>query len=74
MQVKDFIEDFKREILQLEQDSQLDPGEKQLIAKLKGLDVSSLRSDLKDALSDDEMAILFKIFIRILRLLGVEVL
>jgi len=73
MQIKDFMEDFKREIVQLEKDNRLDSEEKKVLAKLKELDVSELRNDLKDALRKDELEILFRIFIHILALLGIEV-
>jgi hypothetical protein len=73
MQVKDFMGDFKKEIVQLENSNQLDTEERQVLKKLKELDVSGLRSDLKEALSNDELEILFRIFIHILELLGMEV-
>ena len=49
--------------------SDLKAEEKQVVRKLKSLDRSGLRSQLSDALSEDEMEILF---ILLLRLLGFE--
>jgi hypothetical protein len=73
MKAKDFMEDFKKEITQLEKSNKLDFEEKKILVKLKELDISELRNDLKDALSEDELKTLFKIFIYILELLGIEV-
>lgn len=69
MKVEDLLQEFDKQLQEIEKKNQLKPEEKQIVKKLKALDRSGLRSQLSDALNDNEMEILFML---ILKLLGFE--
>jgi hypothetical protein len=67
MKVEDLLKDFGKQLDQLDNKSQLNPEEKRVVKKIRGLDRAKLRSRLQEIFSDDEREILF---ILLLRLLG----
>lgn len=66
MKVEDILKEFNKQIEQVERKNQLDQEEKKVVKKLRGLDRSALRSQLRNALTDDELAILFILLLKIL--------
>jgi len=70
MRVEDLLEKFGEQLEKADKKNQLNPQEKKVLLKLRGLDRLGLRSQLKDAISDqEEMEI---IFITLLKLLSGE--
>lgn len=70
MRVEDLLENFGEQLEKADKKNQLNPQEKKVLLKLRGLDRLGLRSQLKDAISDqEEMEI---IFITLLKLLSGE--
>ena len=67
MKVEDLLKDFGKKLEQLDNQSQLNPEEKKVVKKIRGLDRAKLRSRLQEILIDDEREILF---ILLLKLLG----
>lgn len=69
MKAEELLKEFDKQLKEIEQSNKIKPEEKKVIKKLKALDRSALRSQLSNALNEDEMEILF---ILILKLLGFE--
>ena len=67
--VEDVLKQFGKELEESDRKNQLQPEEKQVVRKLRGLDRSAFRSQLRESLSDEEIEILFFV---ILKLLGIE--
>lgn len=66
MKVEDILKEFGERFEKIERKNQLKPEEKKIVKKLKNLDRAALRSQLQEALSDDELQILFIILIKLL--------
>lgn len=66
MKVEDLLKEFGKQFEEIENKNQLAPEEKKIVKKLRGLDRAALRSQLQDALSDDELEIIFMILIKLL--------
>jgi len=66
MTPKEVLEKFNKKFEELEKNNKLKPEERKAFRKLKGLDKNALRSDMKSALSDDEVELLFILLIKIL--------
>lgn len=64
--VKDILKEFGEQVEEIDKKNQLQSEEKKVIRKLRGLDRSALRSQLQDALTDDELEILFILLLKIL--------
>ncbi|MCU0515326.1 MAG: hypothetical protein MUC60_00415 [Oscillatoria sp. Prado101] len=64
---EEILKKFGRQFEELEIRNRLEPEEKKVVRKLKGLDRDKLRFQLQHALRDDEIEILF---ILLLKLLG----
>ena len=60
------LKQFGKQLEELENRNKLEPDEKKVVRKLKGLDRQKLRSQLQDALSDDERETLFIILLKLL--------
>jgi hypothetical protein len=69
MKVEELLKEFDKQLKEVENTNKIKLEEKKVIKKLKALDRSALRSQLSNALNDDEMEILFML---ILKLLGFE--
>ncbi|XWK88977.1 MAG: hypothetical protein U7127_02605 [Phormidium sp.] len=69
MKAEELLKEFDKQLKEIEQSNKIKPEEKKVIKKLKALDRTGLRSELREALNDDEMEILFLL---ILKLLGFE--
>lgn len=66
---EDILKEFDKQFKEIEGINQLKPEEKKVIQKLRSLDRAALRSKLQDALSHDELEILFRL---ILQLIGFD--
>ncbi|HBK96599.1 MAG TPA: hypothetical protein DD001_04335 [Microcoleaceae bacterium UBA10368] len=66
MRVEDLLKGFGKQLEEFDKNNQLNSEEKKVFGKLKGLDRYGLRSQLKEAISDDEMEILFLILLKLL--------
>lgn len=66
MKPEDIIKEFDKQFEQVEKKNQLDQEEKKVVKKLRGLDRSALRSQLRNALTNEELEILFILLIKIL--------
>lgn len=66
MRVEDLLKGFGKQLEEFDTNNQLNSEEKKVFGKLKGLDRYGLRSQLKEAISDDEMEILFLILLKLL--------
>jgi len=66
MKVEDLLKEFGKQFEEMERKNQLTLEQKRTIKKLRALDRAALRSQLQDALSDDELEIILMIFIKIL--------
>jgi uncharacterized membrane protein YhaH (DUF805 family) len=66
MKVEEILKEFDKQFEQVERKNQLDQEEKKVVKKIRGLDRSALRSQLQDALTDDELEILFILLLKIL--------
>ncbi|MCL1465696.1 hypothetical protein [Argonema galeatum] len=64
--VEDILKEFGDQFDKIEKRDQLEDKEKKVVRKLRGLDRSKLRSQMRDALSDDEIEILFLILLKLL--------
>lgn len=64
--VEDILKEFGEQFDKIEKRNQLEDEEKKVVRKLRGLDRSKLRSQMRDALSDDEIEILFFILLKLL--------
>lgn len=69
MKGEELLKEFDKQLKEIENSNKINPEEKKVIKKLKALDRSALRSQLSNALNDDEIEILFML---ILKLLGFE--
>ncbi|MCL1469108.1 hypothetical protein [Argonema antarcticum] len=69
MKAEELLKEFDKQLKEIEKSNKIKPEEKKVIKKLQELDRSGLRSELRNALNDDEMEILFML---ILKLLGFE--
>ncbi len=66
MKVEDLLKEFGKQFEEIENKNKLAPEEKKIVKKLRGLDRAALHSQLQDALSNDELEILFIILIKLL--------
>lgn len=66
MKVADILKEFGKQFEENENKNQLAPEEKKIVKKLRGLDRAALRSQLQEALSGDELEILFILLIKLL--------
>lgn len=66
MKVEDILKEFDKQFEQVEKKNQLDQEEKKVVKKLRGLDRSALRSQLRSALTNEELEILFILLLKIL--------
>ncbi|MEG4286188.1 hypothetical protein QUB68_23955 [Microcoleus sp. A006_D1] len=65
--VEQIINQFNKEFEKIENRNKLEPEEKRVIRKIKGLDRSKLRSQIvRDNLDQDELEILFLLLLKIL--------
>lgn len=65
--VEEIINQFNKEFEKIENRNKLEPEEKRVIRKIKGLDRSKLRSQIvRDNLDQDELEILFLLLLKIL--------
>lgn len=66
MKVEDLLKEFDKKFEQVERTNKLDQAEKKVVKKLRSLDRSALRSQLRQSLSNDELEILFILLLKIL--------
>ncbi|GAB4287764.1 MAG: hypothetical protein Fur0025_21550 [Oscillatoriaceae cyanobacterium] len=66
MKVDDIINNFGKQLDQLDKESKLNPEQKKVFKKIRGLDRTKLRSRLKEIFSDDEREILFLLLLKLL--------
>ncbi len=66
MKVEDILKEFDKQFEQVEKKNQLDQEEKKVVKKLRGLDRSALRAQLRSALTNEELEILFVLLLKIL--------
>lgn len=66
MEVEDILKEFDKQFEQAEKNDQLDKEEEKIVKKLRGLDRSVLRSQLRSALTNEELEILFILLLKIL--------
>ena len=74
MAVEDFLKEFEKEIDKLKKMGELTQQEAKVVQRLEDFDDDfDLEKELQDALEADEREALFSLFIKILRMLGIEV-
>ncbi|MEG5031713.1 hypothetical protein [Microcoleus sp. AT3-D2] len=67
MRVEDLLQNFGNQLEKADRNNQLNPEEKKVFRKLRGLDRLGLRSQIKKAISDDdEMEIIFLLLLKLL--------
>jgi hypothetical protein len=66
MKIEDLLQQFDEQFEQAENKNQLDQEEKKVIKKLRGLDRSALRSEIRNSLTNEERERLFLLLIKIL--------
>ncbi|MEG4575852.1 hypothetical protein QUA56_24755 [Microcoleus sp. N3A4] len=67
MRVEDLLQNFGNQLEKADRNNQLNPEEKKVFRKLRGLDSLGLRSQIKKAISDDdEMEIIFLLLLKLL--------
>jgi hypothetical protein len=66
MKLEELLNKFGQEFEELEKKNQLKPEEKKVVKKIRSLDQAALRSQLQEALSDDDLEILFILLIKLL--------
>ncbi|NJK70585.1 MAG: hypothetical protein HC941_32475 [Microcoleus sp. SU_5_3] len=67
MRVEDLLQNFGNQLEKADRNNQLNPEEKKVFRKLRGLDRLGLRSQIKEAISDDdEMEIIFLLLLKLL--------
>lgn len=66
MRVEDLLQNFGDQLEKADRNNQLNPEEKKVFRKLRGLDRLGLRSQLKESISDDDMEIIFLFLIKLL--------
>ncbi len=66
MKVEEILKEFDEQFEQVERKNQLDTEERKFVKKIRGLDRSALRSQLRSALTEEELEILFILLLKIL--------
>jgi hypothetical protein len=67
MRVEDLLQNFGDQLEKADKNNQLNPDEKNVLRKLRGLDRLGLRSQMKEAISDDdEIEIIFLLLLKLL--------
>lgn len=66
MRVEDLLQNFGNQLEKADRNNQLNPEEKKVFRKLRGLDRLGLRSQIKKPISDDEMEIILLLLLKLL--------
>ncbi len=66
MKVEEILKEFDEQFEQVERKNQLDTEERKVVKKIRELDRSALRSQLRSALTEEEVEILFILLLKLL--------